>query len=478
MPSSINRKTYYLCLLVLLILAGGLRLWGLGKWSYASDELGTFYEIELLLNPKPNSTGDDNVSKMIPISIGLHYLGMDLFGSSEFGSRLNPAFFGWLQILIVGLLLPKILNREITLATVLCLTLSSEHIFYCQYHRFYTITAFFVTLALLLGMIAINKRSIFLLILALLTCVIVMFSHTLSATVIGSLFLMALIGNWYSKGPQRWKETIVTGIGVFIAALIFLLYLYPLGKTKAIDYHWKGLLPFDALASSISQISWPIALAATFGFYLLWKEYRAISLQIAVICVTWLGMVFVFPLVFTFHSAYVFPLNIGYFILAGVIGTYLEMSLFIVQPLRSRIPLLIVAISIIPLMNLPSLVSYYQNGNRHDFRTAAKWLADNTNENDFLAVIEGDKLQYYQPTLTNRWKRIPRRDYQTWFEENRTRTGRNYFVFPGGRYGIPSEWKTWVEQNGSIQTTIVNRRFDDHDYPVIIVLHREGTGSK
>ncbi|MCX7664578.1 MAG: hypothetical protein N2112_03430 [Gemmataceae bacterium] len=379
---------------------------------------------------------------------------------------------GWLQILILGILLPFIFNREISLGVVICLTLSPEHIFYSQYHRFYTITAFFATLSILMGLLAFSRESIFYLILALATSIIVLFCHTLSACIVGIIFLMTLIDYYFHKPQSGKKFILIAGLGLFLSCLIFFLYLYPLGKSKVIDYNWRGLSPFDALASSISQLSWPIFLSSLLGGGILYYFNRCLFIKVFVVCFAWISMVLLLPQVLTFHSAYVFPMNIGYFILSGITIGVAAQHLTILFRSSFRMVIFLAIITFLPFMNLPALVSYYQNGNRHDFRRAAQWLVENTTENDFLAVLEGDKLEYYQPNLKGRWKKLPRKDYEVWFHNHRSLVGRNYFVFPAGRYGIPSEWKSWVEKNGSIQTTIVARRFDDHDYPIIIVLYR------
>lgn len=470
--SQIDRKSYLYILIFTLILAAGLRLGGLGYWSFASDELGTYNEIELLLHPKPNSYGDENVPKMIPLSIGFHYLAREFFGVGEVSARSIPALMGWLQICILGIFLPFVFNREMSLGVVICLALSPEHIFYSQYHRFYTITAFFVTLSILMTLIALSRKSVLLLIVALMNSMIVLFCHTLSASILGIIFLMTLIDYYFDKTQFGKKLILIAGLGLLLSCLIFLFYLYPLGKSKVIDYNWRGLSPFDALASSISQLSWPICLASLLGGGILYYFNRCLFLKVFVACLAWISMVLLLPQVLTFHSAYVFPMNIGYFILSGVTIGFTAQHLITLFKSRFRMVTFLAIITFIPFMNLPALVSYYQNGNRHDFRRAAQWLVDNTTENDFLAVLEGDKLEYYQPSLKGRWKRLPRQYYESWFDNHRSLTGRNYFVFPAGRYGIPSEWKSWVEKNGSIQKTIVARRFDDHDYPIIIVLYR------
>src|SRR5206468_12944793 len=76
------------------------------------------------------------------------------FGSAEFGSRVVPALFGVLLVGAVYLLGGLAFGARRALLVALLVALSPVHIVQSQVNRFYSVTAFFTGVTLLLGAIA------------------------------------------------------------------------------------------------------------------------------------------------------------------------------------------------------------------------------------------------------------------------------------------------------------------------------------
>ncbi len=101
-----------------------MRFYGLGTWSFAGDELFTYYETKLWTGEfhaedlkshyflddyyDPNRPVEQSqlyrLPFLIPLSYYFHELSYQWFGNTEFGSRLFPALFGILSIGMIYLL--------------------------------------------------------------------------------------------------------------------------------------------------------------------------------------------------------------------------------------------------------------------------------------------------------------------------------------------------------------------------------------
>jgi hypothetical protein len=243
------------------------------------------------------------------------------------------------------------------------------------------------------------------------------------------------------------------------------LYLYPLGHDKAVGYRWSGYSIAHALLSSITQMSWPVALFAGPGLILLWQRDRVQAMYWSVQTAVWLGSFVVLPMLLSFHSAYAYALSLPVFVLAAV--TIGEIADHLVERGRTAAGLTLLALL---LLDLPSLASYYEDGSRHDFRAAANWIAERMRPNDIIVAVQGDKLGYYRPELEGRWYRLPFREIPQWLATKRPKNGRVWIVITGSRTGMNQPWGEWAEKAGRLQTTIVHPRFDYHEYPIFILL--------
>ena len=457
--------------MAVLALAAALRFAGIGQWSFASDELGTFWEVGLFLDPSaaPPDNPDANVPKMIPLAMLIHRVGHLCFGTNEAGCRTMMALFGVGQILLCGLGLPGLVGRSATLGCVLLLALSPEHLFYSQYHRFYMPAAFFATAAFLAAARAARTDSVAWMLTAVVAAGAAVLTHTFLGLVFIGLVGGAALGRVGVRGRPFGRAFAVALGGAMIVAVFAAVYLYPLGKGKATEYPWAGFSPAHAVFSSISQLSWPVALFIGPGGLLLRSKDRAAAWFWGVQAAVWCGAVVALPLMLPFHSAYVFPLNLPMFVLAGCAMSGIVDRLSAANTWGARA--MFVAI---PLLNVPSVVSHYQDGSRHDFRAASQWIAEHIGTDDFVVAVQADKLEFYQPTLHGRWDRPPSRDIPEWIARHRSRNGVTWIVIPGGRGGLPAPWAEWCDRDVRVRATILHRRFDYHEYPIFIL---EWTGA-
>jgi hypothetical protein len=462
-----SRRSWWTAFIAIALLAIAMRAAGIGKWSFASDELGTFIEAEQIVGKRTMAADDPdrNVAYMIPLASSLHALGHKLFGTDEAGSRTLPAIFGVLQILFVGIGLRDLVGKTTALAAMLLLTLAPEHLFYCQYHRFYATATFFVSISFLSTARAIRSGSGAWMTASVVAAMLAVLVHALVGVIFGGMVGAILLARLWRVGSSSNRPLWIALAGCAIAAAFAIFYVYPLGREKALGYSWTGYSMPRAVLSGVSQVGWPVVVLAVPGAILLWKRDRAQAIFWVFHAFVWLGSLVVLPLMIPFHSAYVFALTLPVFVLAAV--TVAELTNAIV----ARSPLAALGVFVmLPLLSLPSIVSHYRDGSRHDFRAAANWIGDRVGPDDLIVAIQGDKLSYYRPELTGRWQRLPNKGFEKWLDERRPANGKVWFMLPSGREGLPEPWRDWLLKNARLQTTIVHRRFDYHEYPVFILL--------
>ncbi len=450
-----------------VVLAVIFRVVGIGQWSFASDELGTFHEVRTFLGETrfAHDDPDRQVPKMVPVAMALHAAADSAFGSGEAGSRTLPAVCGVMQIVLVGLGLKTLLGRTPALAVMLLLTVSPEHLFYSQYHRFYSPAALFATLAFLAAARSLRLDSARWMVWACGAAMLAVLTHTLVGMVFGGFVFAAALTRAMPGGLRSNRVLLAAVGGAVFAALFAAMYLYPLSEGKAVGYGWEGDSISRSIFSGVSQVTWPVALFSVPGLLILWRRDRVQAAFWGSQASVWALALLALPKVLPFHSAYVFPLCLPVVALGGVAFGEIADRLAPAGRLAG-----VAVLAGLLMLNLPEVVSYYQDGSRHDFRAAANWVGDRIGPNDVLVVVQGDKLSHYRPELEGRWHRLPLTDIPKFVDDHRPADGNVWVVLPGGRGGLPEPWREWAEKNARLQTAIVHRRFDYHEYPIYILV--------
>jgi hypothetical protein len=452
-------RRFWLALVGVLVLATVLRANGLGRWAFASDELGTFNEVALFRNPpNPITHPDQAVPRVIPLSMTALDAGHRLFGRDELGCRLLVAIFGVAHIAVVVIGLSYVLPRTIALTAGLWLAVSVEHIFYCQYHRFYTLAALLVACATLTAARSVRVGSGWWMAVACAFAGLAVLAHTIAGAVFGVLIL----GGVVAAVGGKWRPMIVAGAGALVAGAGLALVILPVIGAKAGLTSWTGLTSAHAVLGAVTQVSWPVCLLALPGAIILWRRDRArAAFWVGAACV-WAGMAVTLPAILPYHSAYVFPFALPMFVLAA---SAVAEAAATVRASAGPTAGWLVWVAL-PLLNLPALASYYQDGNRHDFRTAASYVAERIGPHDRVISNEPDKLAHYHPDLVPQLLHLPRANDPATAMVEVPPGGRLWVVCSGGRGGFEPGWQEWVHRHCHLQTVVVRPRYDYYAFPV------------
>jgi hypothetical protein len=449
-------RRFWLALVAVLAVAAALRLAGLGTWPFASDELGSFNDVALFNDPPPQITHPDQaVPPVIPVAMAALDLGHRVFGRDEFGCRVVVAAFGVLHIAAVVIGLSLVLPRTVALTCGVWLAVAVEHIFYCQYHRFYTLAALWVGCATLCAARSAKVSSAGWMAAACGFGFLAVLTHTVTGAVFGILLAGGVIAAF--GGSKRPLAVAAGGSAVALGWLVAVVL--PALRAKTAMTSWLGLSPAHAALGVVAQASWPVCALAAAGLVVLWHRDRAQALFWAFAGVVWVGAAVALPKVLVFHTAYTFPLMLPAFVFAAVAA----------EACASAVPGRAGAWAVrlaLPLLNLPSLASYYQDGNRHDFRAAAAYVVEHIQPNDRVLSNEPDKLLYYRPELrpkvAQQLRGVPPAEALAQVPLG----GRLWVVCGGGRGGFEPAWQAWVYAHCHQQTRIERPRYDYYAFPV------------
>jgi hypothetical protein len=456
-----NRWVVAFCL---VLLAGFLRFYKLGDWPFAGDELGTIGEERLLFESGPSiaESQASRLPRIIPLSYLVHHIGDSLFGRDEFGSRVLMAVFGTLGVGATFLLLDSLKGRATTLACALLLTLWPDHIFQSQQTRFYIIAAFFSGLAMLLGGLVVQRRSTLSAIIACFAIFAAILCHTLLAVLWGTIFVGILAGSYGEGRPFPKNVALVFLVAGILFGLFGLFYIRPLASGWNSEEGW-GYSTLHSLEASVNSVGWPVFLLAGLGILLLLRDRSAQNWYWVVCALGWGAASAILPRVVVYHPGYAFPLASSVFVVAAcAIGT-------IYDYLRTRGALIGAAWMVVAcLSSLPGVVSHYQDGSRHDIRTAAEYVKKHARAGDRVAGHYMAWFAYYagdcpakiclQCDLARELEVCARDDKRLWV------------VVQSCRDGLPAGLERFLGAPFAHELTVRRTRFDYAEYRVDVFL--------
>ena len=133
-------------------------------------------------------------------------------------------------------------------------------------------------------------------------------------------------------------------------------------------------------------------------------------------------------------------------------------------------------IGLVVLMSVPSVVSNYFDGSRHDFRSAVWYVADHFQAHDRVAGMSTGVLSYYHPIFHDAlpltaWDPVP--DLET----AAAKPGRLWIVISSGRSGKPEALTRWLAEHSRLEAQFRQKRLDYYDYIVEVYLRPATTAA-
>jgi 4-amino-4-deoxy-L-arabinose transferase-like glycosyltransferase len=384
-------------LVALIVLALALRVWRLGDWSFADDEIFTLRDS---LSPKLDNPR--------PLLYFLNYLVVrPLMPLDELGLRLLPALFGVLAIPAFYFVSRRLVGTRAALFGAFLLAVNSFHVSQSQFARYWSLVFLLSAVYPFALYHGVRERNLGEIATGILIGVLAALAHPVGVLPVGGLALFLAIQLRHQDPRQLWRlKSVRWGalLAVILAAVVAVRYVPVLHgwivdrpRVQVGDHllHTPGGLGVKQLGlvlSYVEGLTLPVLLSGAVGIYLLWQRDRDLAQLLACL--------FIFPVAFivllstgtAVSTTYLLPAVPVLFVGAGV---FLDRLAAVDWGLRPRwlLPATVAAIIMTP--SVPTLVSQYRDGRRADFRGVARWLERRLAPQDAVYSDQYRTLAYY-----------------------------------------------------------------------------------
>jgi hypothetical protein len=445
-----NQAFDYGVVSILTIAAVLTRATGLGEWDFLVDEFATYYYADERMLRLQN-----------PAYYALVHWSFQLLGQSEFSARLPAMVLGAAAIPTFYWVLRHPLGRYAALIGSMLLLLSSWHLWYSQFSRFYSGVFFFGLLSFYFFWRAITKDDLRLIWLTLLANGLGILFHLTSVMVPAAcgLFLVLTL-TFKGLRPDSYSLRIAkVFLGIYMACGLLLLPLLPkfLGSWESKGQSW-GFGPAGFVLQLVKYVQLPIAVSAFLGCLSMLKECRGSAAYILI------GTVF--PAVTLAVLSAVTSVRPDYFFyslpLVFVAAAYLCGIVFDFERVKPLVALALPAVLFASL--LPEFVSHYTGHRSLDVRETISFIQPRLEPGDEVLPMVSGFSHYAKDSIPLAFRPgSPFDSSVNWGEtlsESSSNAVRLWIVVPAGRQRYASQFEKWLGENAHLVWRKYEKRFD------------------
>jgi len=431
-------------LAAITIVAGILRFYQLGEWSYWIDEIATINRAQL-------SLWELLVSIQTGFSYVLTNITLSTFGVSEWSARLVPALIGILTIPIAYFPIKAMFEVRTALIAVLLIAISNWHIFWSQSSRFYTSLMLFYFLAMFAFYYGFEKDRLAYILLGLIFSLLAFQERMFSLLIIPVLIVYIILIKWVSfESPKGFNlknllPLIFVGLGGLMVVIFDGIRYASSGFSIILnELTWFFARPIDdpfRLGIFIFlNIGVPVVvLAILSGGYLILERSRA-GLYLSIGAIVPIILILVAnPFMFT-EARYVFITLPCWIILAAAgVNAIFSLSHANNKLLAWAVLLILVATS------ARSHLLYFtvNHGDRYDWETSFNFVENRVEEGDVVVSSRPQiGVYYYAGKILSYQGLTPEK-----IESDRSRY---WFVVDSEKIWDNREMKTWLDENAFI----------------------------
>jgi len=401
-------KLFWLALLMLTLLAAGMRLYRLGGFSFWEDELYTVRSV--------SSLGQGQFSKQfghLPSALGMIADGVDLdrinpdnvsqwksLGVREWNVRIGPCLVGILTIPLLGIAGRRLLGDRATLIAALILAVSPWHIFWSQAGRFYALQFLCYNLALVWFLRCCRERSTRLAALSAIALVLAYLAQP-PALLICLVLAGDVLGCLIRREPIGLTKTGWV-LGIAAVALCLGVQIYDAKHAPDQWAYWGSLRghTWKILAASMVLRNHPVLIAAAgLGFLGLIRKQPRLTwyLGIAAVLPVLALMALSFKEGTYVHERYCFIVHYAWIALASL-GLAAVWDAVAEHPIA---PLGALATAAVVVALLWTDLGYYRDGYRRRWSEAFAYVAQHRQPGEDVACYSSNRTpiaRYYLQT--------------------------------------------------------------------------------
>ncbi len=408
-----------LALILVLMLAAGLRWFGLGTENFWIDEIGhTQVAVSEDLNAVFEGVKEHAAATPLDYVI-LHFYQKITGFQDEFQLRLPYFFYGVLSVFMLYKLGAEVYDHRVGIASAFVLSVSPYHIAYSQEVRFYSLTVLLSLISTWLFLRTVAHRTWRYWGLWGMVGLAGLYNHYFFGLVlvIQGGYILGLVVWEKARNATPWVESARNLLGPFglISILVILGFLPWVLWAKPVDIGQERLLyvPFlDALwvfVASLGRFNWSLGLAVLGLVGLFWKAENFLFAGLTILPIigviaidNWGGYFFNPRQVIFSHPFYflTFITGAAYYgsTVAGSVQRMRGVQFTKKQTGKFVLVSLVMVASIYLAANLPGLASYYGEKQKTDWSGVVEFI-QSRNEGQFtpavLTSLDWKELTFY-----------------------------------------------------------------------------------
>jgi hypothetical protein len=446
-------------LILLTLLAAGLRFYKLGEWSYFIDEFHTLENTSEFFAMVDKRLFKPNTRAAFWV---LTKISLDSFGESAFALRLFPAIFGVVTVPLIYFPIKRLFDKYVALSAVLIIAISPWHIYMSQMGRWYTLSFLTAFLALFsfYAFVEWGKKRHCFFYLALTYFGITLHLTGFFVPMIAVVYLLALLvlrRHYQTKNTKR--------LLVFLGFHAIVCLAYVPRFVKFIN-EWTeleelvGAWGSDFVLKALYHITPSVAVSAIVGLFLLamFKDRRGL----------WLGIYCILPFIILSVFA-LLELNVSARYQLFTLPAVAIAAAFTITYVRGMLPQNrnLMFLALILLMILPSLQTDYlyftsEHGYRHRTQEVFQYIKKRMTKDDQLIVagVYPDHEERFYAEHLIRAERIDIDDRQliTSSTESIDLKKRAWIVTLGRALENPEGFRKWIAENAHLSAEFPTRR--------------------
>lgn len=377
-----------------LVVAGLLRFSLLDRWSLWGDEAFTH------INITEFDRGETSPSiRAYPLFFLLEWSAFHLlhFTSVEAALRVVPALAGTLVPAIFFLSTCGLLRRSERHLYAAMATFSPWLLFHAQFARFYALLLLVSAAATFQFLRAIRTDSTRRMVVASVLLTLAVLTHPTAVLLLAGLLASVLVQRIFGR-PVRLRVVAPVLVLPLLLLIALILKFEAFQETIGFKLNLQDL-GADTIIDLVQGIAYNLGLnlsiLAVLGMWALFRRETLLFAEVTVgVSLSLFVLVVLAAMGISVEQRYLIPVVPLILIPAAVMLGHL------IEPLKGRViwpQFAVPAFALVPF--LPSLVSHYLDGNRHDLRGAARFVRERIEADDGVVAENNYLMGLYMPEL-------------------------------------------------------------------------------
>jgi hypothetical protein len=382
-------RRLWLALLVVVLVAACLDSYGIRSWPMADDEVPSLVEMRLFEVPgnafSVPAAQLERLPKALPVWYAFQRTALRLFPSNEFGFRLPSLICALIFSGLAFVVAARWRGIWYGVAIAIIVNLSQPFVYLAQIDRFYSMPL--LLLALTLIVMCTPRPGTWMALATAALAALTVLSHNVTIAVFVLAFIAAACAYLVGRAPAYLLAR--SGLAASVSVLLYFSFIRPLVN----GWHSTGN-PTPVLVSFAAHAGIPSLGLAMLGIWLAVEESgRGVTM-------VWWGLMLAGSLCFLYLTGMTW--NPRYFLF--FFPAMWVLAAYAMERVARRFEYGSGAAAwygLVVVLLMPSLLSHFRDGSRHDYRQAAAVLAASAQDQTILSD-DAETISYYLPANLRR----------------------------------------------------------------------------